>query len=310
MFCIFCGKPLAEGETCNCRTAADNAMNNNHNNNYEYANFTPPVYNTGYNDAPGTENESVEIIRKTLDTPAAVFFPLFLTIAFVLKLIGGFEFDILLFLCLLGGWIIRKNVHSRNTRFRTGGFNLISATIVVNIICHCIFSVAAIAFLLVSLSNNLADKYANAVLYYFSESTKYSVEFTPLANIAFCLIIVACLWFVLFYYITLKNNISYIKKTVGDIPGKGKFSAFPNIVLIIHGIMDIAVCALIFMASAIFIEVFTDLATDFNNYILNFVSMGIKYMIPASMALTGLARIIAGINLQRLRSKLKKAELQ
>ncbi|MGN0374163.1 MAG: hypothetical protein ACI4EN_01585 [Butyrivibrio sp.] len=309
MFCIYCGRPLKDNEVCNCRGFNTYNLNTTDSYNSQY-NYVDNRNNYNFFDESWKSNRCIPAVREVLNSPATVITAVLLTVSFAIKLIGGMDFDILLLLNMIGAWIVNSVAKKTNRKFSTSGLSIISGVMTVNIVALCIVFAVLIPLLIGCIYTGKINDGITYVFRMFNDNYNgYTVELTTLANISLCVISLALFWFILYYYVSFRGNIVYIKKAVSDTPGKGKFTAFPNVISIIYGILCIAAGIGIFCAGRNLTAFINREFAREDAMMLNILSIGLRFAYPCSAILSGIVRIIAGIKLNRLRTVFKNSEL-
>ncbi len=373
MFCIYCGKSLSEGETCDCKASQAAASQTDITHGAEPAAVTDkqtetrtgeqlttgqppvqadeqaaaqvieqpvyiqpngqPVYNQpmygqpmygqpvysqpvypqpAYASQPKIlntyeHNDYTKAITSVVKAPATIFFALLLTFAFAVKLIGALEFDVLLLIGMIGAWSLHSQTHTYSTRPKCSAYKVLSVVELFTIILHCISFAGVIALIIISVINGAINEPVTYLYRLFNgNAAGTSVSLTPLAIVSLYVIVGAVFGFNMFYHITLRNNLLYIRKQLAQTTVNGHFTNIPNIIMILHGILDFAVLALIIMSKSLIMSELTKELGMSYEMTLSVLSIGLNFGIPASMLFMGTARIIAGVTLCRLGCKFKK----
>lgn len=327
MFCIYCGKSLQEGEVCNCRTTQSDmsaglvtdSQPDYNQPTYSQPTYSQPTYSQPFYSQPVyaqpakqtinqfEHDEYTEAVASVIKPPVTVFFALLLTFAFAAKLIGALEFDLILLFGMIGAWSVHSHTHTYSVRPKSGGFKVLSVAELITIILHCIIFAGVIALLILSIISGAINEPVTALYRIFNGNIAgYSVSLTPLAIVSLYLIVGAVFGFNLFYHVSLRNNLLIIRKRLSQLTVYKRYSNFPNIIMILHGILEFALFVLLLLNKS---TIMSYLNSEFglsHELSLSVISIGLNYGIPASLLFLGTARIIAGSTLCRLGCKFKK----
>lgn len=342
MFCIYCGRSLQEGEVCNCRDTQSGTTDNRVTDTQPA--FTQPVYNQPpysqppYSQPPYSQpvygqpvygqpvyvqpaysqppkqtvnqfehDEYSKAVASVIKAPVTVFFALLLTFAFAAKLIGALEFDLVLLLGMIGAWSVHSHTHTYSARPKSSGFKVLSTAELITIILNCIIFAGVITLLIISIISGTINEPVTALYRFFNGNIAgYSVSLTPLAIVSLYIIVGAVFGFNMFYHISLRNNLLIIRKRLSQSTVYKHYSNFPNIIMILHGILEFGLFALILLTKSTLMSYLNSEFGLSHELSLSVISIGINFGIPASLLFLGAARIIAGTTLCRLGCKFKK----
>lgn len=271
--------------------------------------YTQPAYSMPVQPAakPFEPDEYTETIASVIKAPATVFFALLLTLAFAARLIGALEFDIPLLIGMIGAWMVNSQIHTYGAKPKASGYKVLSVAELINIILHCIISIGVIALLALAIASNSLNTLATDLYRLFNGNIAgYNIALTPLAVVSLCILTLAVCGFILYYHIALRKNILYIRKRLAQKPIHERFTVVPNIIMILHGILELALCVLIFMTKSLIIHYINKNLSGDQELTMSILTIGINFGVPVSLFLLGVARILAGSVLCRLSCKLKK----
>lgn len=271
--------------------------------------YTQPAYSMPVQPSAKSfePDEYTETILSVIKAPATVFFALLFTLAFAVKLIGALDFDIPLLIGMIGAWTVNSQIHTYGAKPKSSGYKILSVAELINIILHCIISVGTFVILIILITSNALNTLATDLFRFFNGNIAgYRVGLTPLAVISLCVLTLSICGFILYYHIALRKNLLYIRKRLAQKPIHESFTILPNIIMVLHGVLEIALCVLIFMTKSLIIHYINKSLSGNQELTMSILTIGINFGIPVALFLTGTARILAGSVLCKLSCKLKK----
>lgn len=342
MFCIYCGKEIPDGSECDCRKQAsadapafspapmsEPAQPSapgvyNPSNSYSAPQYGP--YANAYQ--PGQENRprisaKHQSIKEVLRSPLMIITCILFSADIVLGLINGFSMDILLILSAVGLWLVYASSLKQDAPLKPVGFTFHSIVLIIQrvflIILYAVLSIVIFALAFIPDQINDFIHEVNTFL-----SMNYNIDFMydfSFTSIVFIILFVVCTcWFLfmLFYNITLRNNVRFLSDAVRNTETRRKFGVFPGVVFILHFISQ-AASAVTYIVTAgarnkFFDSFFNALLRELEkaadtelDFTLKFTT---NYLSPIRMAVSAAAMLFAAIITFRLRARLNQSQDQ
>ena len=306
MYCIYCGKPIPDGGKCNCKDPVTL-----HKSDYPYppppvtSPYTPPEYTYNIPEPPAG-NAFCDTLKTVAGSPMVLIFAILSGLAFVLDLIS-FNINIPVLLTMIGAFLIYSNSRQKNSITKKSGYTLFSIVTIANLATHCVISISIIIHLIRTIATNTMDERITHIVRMITDDFEHStIRLTALANVSICLIVFAVTVLVFLYFLTLNLNLVYIRKGISSQNTKGSLHNFPNIIMIIHGILGFIVAIFIFKEQVLITTLLYDLLSSKMLTIYKILTTSLKFGLPSTLIILSIARILAGITLCRLHSKLRR----
>lgn len=320
MFCIYCGKPIPEGGKCNCKdpviTSKQVYMSAQNPVTSPYAppeyTYNNPTYTynspeSSYNNSETrSSNEFCNTLRSVTGSAPVLVFAILSCVAFVLDLIA-FNINIPLLLTIIGAFLIYSNSRQRNSIIRKSGYTLFSIVTIANLATHCVLSISVIIYLIRTIATGMMDERITHIARIINGGFEHStIRLTALANVSLCLIVFAFAILVFLYLFTLNCNFVYIRKMISSQNTKGCFRNFPNIIMIIHGVLGFIAAIIIFKEQVLITKLLYDFLSSEMLTLFKMLTTSLKFGLPGTLIVLSVSRIFAGISLCRLNGKLRK----
>lgn len=306
MYCIYCGKPIPEGGKCNCKDPVITPKQG-----FTYtpdpliSPYATPEYTYSSLKSPA-DNAFCDTLRSVAGSGPVLIFAILSCLAFVLDLIS-FNINIPLLLTIIGAFLIYSNSRQKNSITRKSGYTLFSIVTIANLATHCVFSISIIIYLIRTIATNMMDERITYILRIINDDFEHStVRLTTLANVSICLIALAVAVLVFLYLFTLNCNLLYIRRSISSPNAKGSFHNFPNIMMIIYGVLGFIAAIIIFKEQVLITNLLYDVLLPKMTTVLKMLTVSMKFGLPATLIVLSVSRIFAGISLCRLNSKLRQ----
>ncbi len=266
-----------------------------------------------YVDAVPQLSQQHKDIKKILRSPLTLITAILLSANIVLQLIDGFSFEILSILTVVGMWLIYASALKADAPLKPAGLTIHSVVLMIQRVLLCILY--ALVTILLTILIFIPDE-LNSFIWEFQRylSINYNTDFVFTSTVFIILIAIwTCFFlFMLFYNITLRNNVACLKNTAQNMKARHKISAFPAVVFILQFVGSLGSAATyIYTADArnSFFQALVDTiikeveeSADMElNLSFNITS---NYLYVVKMAVSAAVMLLSAIITIRLRSKL------
>lgn len=308
MYCIYCGKPIPEGGKCNCKDPVITPKQEfTYSPNPVISPYTPPEYTYSSPKTP-SGNAFCDTLRSVAGSAPVLIFAILSCLAFVFDLVS-FNINIPLLLTIIGAFLIYSNSRQKNSIIRKSGYTLFSIVTIVNLAAHCVISISIIIHLIRTIATGMMDERITYIVRIINDDFNHStVRLTTLANVSICLITFAVVVLVFLYLFTLNCNLIYIKRNITSQNTKGSFHNFPNVMMIIHGILGLVAAIVIIKEQVLITTLLYDILSSKMITVFKMLTVSLKFGLPTTLIVLSVARILAGIVLCRLNSKLRRTK--
>lgn len=320
MYCIYCGKPIPENGKCNCK---DPVVSLKKENPYEptpvISPYTPPEYtqnipvappyaapiNQPYaTQSPVPNDDYSNAIRAAFGSGTMLVVAILSCIAFVLDIIS-FNINIPLLLIIIASFMINSNARNKRSRLSQSGYTLFSISTIITLATNSVISVSILIYVIRLILTDFMNDKITCIAKLMNDDFKHAtIRLTPLANVSLCLIIFAIALLMFLYLLTLNNNLLFIRRKISAKNDKGRFSSFPNIMLIIHGGLGIIASIVFFKEQVLITNILHELLIDFHT-VYEVLSVTMKFGLPATLMIMSIANIFTGITFCNFGKKIK-----
>lgn len=334
MFCIYCGKEIPEGSECSCRkqsypdssapasttftqTPDTNAYNNfSYYNSPQYAGYSAP-----YQDSKPQISPKHQAIKDVFRSPLTLIACILFSADFVLGLLDGFSVEIVLIISTVGLWLVYAFSHKADAPLNTAGLKIHSVVLIIQrIFLIMIYAVVSVMIIALAFIPDELNEFIREMQYYMSINYNWDFNYTfSFTSIVFSILFIVwtCYFlFMLFYNISLRNNVRFLTDTVKNEKPRRHFSAFPGVAMLLSFIYSAGSLVIYFITA--------DARNHFMNSFLNSLMQQIEdsaditfnytfhmttsYLTPAKIAVSAATMLFAAIIVFTLKSRINQAD--
>lgn len=334
MFCIYCGKEIPEGSECSCRKQPyqDNSVSanapltqtpdTNPYNNFNY--YGAPQYSgpaMPYQDSRPQISKKHQAVKDVFRSPLTLITCVLFSADFVLGLLDGFSMDVILLLSTVGLWLIYAFSHKAEAPLKPAGLTFHSVILIIQrVFLIMLYAIVSVMIISLAFIPDELNEFIREMQYYMSINYNwdfnYTFSFTPIVFSILFIVWTCFFLFMLFYNISLRNNVRCLIDTTKSVETRRSFSTFPGVAMILKFLLS--------AGSAITYFFTADARSRFTNSFLNSLlrqiedsadikfnytfNLAANYITPARIAVSAAAMLLSAIIVFSLKAKMKQAE--